>query len=178
MIVSFDVAAIIYLMALIEAWAIIIGGSLLLAFASIPWFAAMLPRWILSILSISVRVFALLAVLAIGLTEAEGWATAMTANSGSISRNISVMLQAITEALLFVACVYFIRRTLSNLVAGGAAAMCERSAAEAGVMLLPSIVFECGDSHVRLGFGRAGFAAGLAVFSEWLDRTYPVGACD
>ena len=63
-------------------------------------------------------------------------------------------------------------------VAGGAAAMCERSAAEAGVMLLPSIVFECGDSHVRLGFGRAGFAAGLAVFSEWLDRTYPAGACD
>ena len=122
-VIAFDAAAIIYLMALIEAWAIIIGGSLLLAFASIPWFAAMLPRWILSILSISVRVFALLAVLAIGLTEAQGWATAMAANSGSISGNISLMFQAITEALLFAASVYFIPRTLSNLVAGGAAAV-------------------------------------------------------
>ena len=63
-------------------------------------------------------------------------------------------------------------------VPGGAAAMCERAAAEAGVMLLPSTVFDCGDTHVRLGFGRAGFAEGLAVFSEWFDHTDPVGARD
>jgi P-type conjugative transfer protein TrbL len=120
---SFSAAAIIYLLTLIEAWSIIIGGPLLFAFASIPWAAAILPRWGLSILSVSVKVFALLAVIAIGLTEAQGWATAMAANSDSISGNISLMFQAITEALLFVACVYYIPRTLSNLVAGGAAAV-------------------------------------------------------
>ena len=123
MTLSFSAAAIIYLLTLIEAWSIIIGGPLLFAFASIPWAAAILPRWGLSILSVSVKVFALLAVIAIGLTEAQGWATAMAANSGSISGNISLMFQAITEALLFVACVYYIPRTLSNLVAGGAAAI-------------------------------------------------------
>src|SRR5208283_1123150 len=122
-VLAFDAAAIIYLLALVEAWAIIIAGPLLFAFASIPWFAAMLPRWGLNLLSISVKVFGLLGVLAIGLTEAQGWATAMAANAGSISGNISLMCQAITEALLFVACVYYIPRTLANLVAGAAAVM-------------------------------------------------------
>jgi P-type conjugative transfer protein TrbL len=120
---AFDAAAIIYLLALVEAWAIIIAGPLLFAFASIPWFAAMLPGWGLKLLSISVKVFGLLAVLAIGLTEAQGWTTAMAANSGSISGNVSLMFQAMTEAFLFGACVYYIPRTLSNLVAGGAAAV-------------------------------------------------------
>jgi aspartate/methionine/tyrosine aminotransferase len=55
----------------------------------------------------------------------------------------------------------------------GAAAMCERAAAEAGVMLLPSTVFSFGDAHVRLGFGRKAFAEGLAVFSDWFDATHP-----
>jgi aspartate/methionine/tyrosine aminotransferase len=58
-------------------------------------------------------------------------------------------------------------------VSEGAAAMCERAAAEAGVMLLPSGVFAYGDVHVRLGFGRASFAEGLAVFSGWFDATHP-----
>lgn len=58
----------------------------------------------------------------------------------------------------------------------GATAMCERAAAEAGVMLLPSTAFDFGDSHVRLGFGREAFDSGLAVFSDWLDATHPQGA--
>ena len=37
---------------------------------------------------------------------------------------------------------------------GDASAFCERLALAAGVMLLPSSVFEWGDSHVRFGFGR------------------------
>lgn len=63
-------------------------------------------------------------------------------------------------------------------IAGGATAMCEHLAVEAGVMLLPSTVFDHGDSHVRLGFGRSAFAEGLAVFSRWLDDAYPVGTDD
>ncbi len=54
----------------------------------------------------------------------------------------------------------------------GAAAMCGRAAKEAGVMLLPSSVFAYGDSHVRLGLGRATFADDLAVFSDWFDATH------
>jgi aspartate/methionine/tyrosine aminotransferase len=55
----------------------------------------------------------------------------------------------------------------------GATIMCERAAAEAGVMLLPSTVFSYGDAHVRLGFGREAFAEGLAVFSDWFEATHP-----
>jgi aspartate/methionine/tyrosine aminotransferase len=52
-------------------------------------------------------------------------------------------------------------------VAGSAAALCAR-AIEAGVMLVPSAVFGDGDSHVRVGFGRANLAAALARFAPVL----------
>lgn len=53
-------------------------------------------------------------------------------------------------------------------VEGGTRAACERIASEARIMLLPSSVFFAGDRHVRFGFGRAGFAAGLDALAEWL----------
>jgi aspartate/methionine/tyrosine aminotransferase len=46
---------------------------------------------------------------------------------------------------------------------GEALAFCERLATSAGVMLLPSSVFEWGDSHVRFGFGRRSFPEALAA---------------
>lgn len=56
----------------------------------------------------------------------------------------------------------------------GAAALCRRAVEEAGVMLLPSTVFEYGDGHVRIGLGRASFPAGLAALEAWLARA-PLG---
>ncbi|MFA4966037.1 MAG: aminotransferase class I/II-fold pyridoxal phosphate-dependent enzyme [Thermoleophilia bacterium] len=53
--------------------------------------------------------------------------------------------------------------------AEGASAFCRRLVDEAGVLLVPSSAFACGDAHVRFGLGRAGFAEGLAAFAEWLD---------
>ncbi|MDO8964814.1 MAG: hypothetical protein Q7W30_10040, partial [Coriobacteriia bacterium] len=53
-------------------------------------------------------------------------------------------------------------------VPGGVEAMCERAATEAGIMLLPSVVFGFGDEHVRFGLGRETFADGLAEFDAWL----------
>ena len=51
---------------------------------------------------------------------------------------------------------------------GDAAAFCERLALAAGVMLLPSSVFEWGDSHVRFGFGRTSFPEALAALERHL----------
>ena len=51
---------------------------------------------------------------------------------------------------------------------GDATAFCERLALAAGVMLLPSSVFEWGDTHVRFGFGRTSFAGALAVLERHL----------
>jgi aspartate/methionine/tyrosine aminotransferase len=52
--------------------------------------------------------------------------------------------------------------------ATGAGKLCQRLTAEAGVMMLPSTVFEHGDRHVRIGLGRASFKAGLDAVDEWL----------
>lgn len=139
--VSFTAAAIIYILAMIEVWAIMISGMLLIAFATIPWVAATLPTWGLSILSRSMKIFTMLAVLAVGLALAQGWATDMAASSGTISSNISRMLQAIVESLLFAACVYFVPNSLARLVAGssgsaiglGEALLASAAAAGAGL---------------------------------------------
>ena len=57
---------------------------------------------------------------------------------------------------------------------GGALAFCERLAEAAGVMLLPSRVFEWGDGHVRFGFGRRSFPEALAALDAYLpDRRGP-----
>jgi aspartate/methionine/tyrosine aminotransferase len=55
----------------------------------------------------------------------------------------------------------------------GTRAACDRLAAESGIMLLPSSVFDFGDSHVRLGFGRRGFAEGLDALARHVSRCPP-----
>ena len=52
---------------------------------------------------------------------------------------------------------------------GEASAFCEQLALSAGVMLLPSSVFEWGDSHVRFGFGRTSFSEALTALERHLQ---------
>ena len=52
----------------------------------------------------------------------------------------------------------------------GALAFCRRLVEEAGVVLLPSTVFDYGDAHVRFGLGRAAFGEGLQALAAWLER--------
>lgn len=53
---------------------------------------------------------------------------------------------------------------------GGIEALSQKLAAEAEVLLLPGGVYDAGDSHFRLGFGRRNFAKGLAALEAALDR--------
>ena len=53
--------------------------------------------------------------------------------------------------------------------AGGAAQLCRAMAEEAGILLLPSTVYDYGDSHVRIGLGRVAFPDALAAFDEYLN---------
>ncbi len=48
-------------------------------------------------------------------------------------------------------------------------AFCEKLVAETGIMLLPSRMFNYGDRHVRIGFGRDDFEEVLVRFSAYLD---------
>ena len=54
--------------------------------------------------------------------------------------------------------------------AEGALVFCRRLVEEAGVLLLPSTVFDYGDAHVRFGLGRVAFGEGLEAFEVWLER--------
>lgn len=47
---------------------------------------------------------------------------------------------------------------------------CERVVNESGVMLLPSTVYEYGNKHFRIGFGRENMPEALKKFEEYLDR--------
>lgn len=51
-----------------------------------------------------------------------------------------------------------------------AAAFCSKLLAATGIMLVPSTLFEFGDQHVRIGFGRDDLAAGLELLGEHLGR--------
>jgi aspartate/methionine/tyrosine aminotransferase len=56
-----------------------------------------------------------------------------------------------------------------RLVRGGSEAFCAAAVREAGIMLLPSTVFDYGDAHVRLGLGRRDFPEVLDELVSWLD---------
>ena len=47
--------------------------------------------------------------------------------------------------------------------------LCREAVNDAGVVLVPSSVFDYGDRHVRFGLGREAFSEALAVFDRFLD---------
>jgi aspartate/methionine/tyrosine aminotransferase len=51
---------------------------------------------------------------------------------------------------------------------GQAQTFCEGVAQRAGIMLVPSSVFEWGDGHIRFGFGRANFPEALEALEQFL----------
>jgi P-type conjugative transfer protein TrbL len=158
MVFAFAAASIIYLLALVEVWALIIGGSLLLAFAPLPWTWNIFPGWGLRVLGACVKTFFLIAVLAFGLNEAAGWTTGMASTSSGLATNASLMMQAVTESLLFVALVYYIPGIMASLVTGGAG-----TAITAGETILAGMVAEGASQAAGGGKALGGAAANAAA---------------
>jgi aspartate/methionine/tyrosine aminotransferase len=52
---------------------------------------------------------------------------------------------------------------------GSSEAFCARLVQDAGVLLLPSTVFDFGDEHIRFGYGRADLPEALAALEEFLS---------
>ncbi len=52
----------------------------------------------------------------------------------------------------------------------GTLELADTAVGEAGVMLVPSVMFGWGDRHLRLGLGREDFPDALEAFSYWLAR--------
>lgn len=49
---------------------------------------------------------------------------------------------------------------------------CDKLVAEAGIMLLPSKMFDYDDHHVRIGFGRENLSEVITVFNDYLNHNY------
>lgn len=56
---------------------------------------------------------------------------------------------------------------------GSATDFCEELLRELGVMLVPSPHFECGDAHLRFGYGRANLGEVLAMVEDYLAKASP-----
>ena len=54
---------------------------------------------------------------------------------------------------------------------GSSDAFCRRAVEEAGVLLLPSTIFDAGDSHLRVGFGRANLPEALAALDAFIGSS-------
>jgi hypothetical protein len=114
----FGISAIIYLLAQIECFALIVAASILLACAALPWTWDIFPGWGLTVLASILRIFFLLAVLALGLALARGWAADMSTGTGHLADNLAKMSQVTVESLLFAACVYILPSWLAAGVRG------------------------------------------------------------
>lgn len=134
MVVAFAIAAIIYLLALVQVWVLIIAASVLLAFAALPWTWHMFPGWGVSLLSVCFKIFFLLAILAVGLTEATGWTTAMAGASPTIVEDASIAVEAMLESLLFLGLIFYIPGLMSGLVLGAAGSVMNAGEALIGGM--------------------------------------------
>jgi P-type conjugative transfer protein TrbL len=132
---AFAIAAIILLLTEVWVWALIIGASVFLAFAALPWTWSMFPGWALTVLAACIKVFFLLCILAVGLNEAQGWTTAMAGASTSIVDDTSLMMEAIVESILFAGLVYYIPNLMAAMVSGAAAPALNAGEAMIGSML-------------------------------------------
>jgi aspartate/methionine/tyrosine aminotransferase len=61
--------------------------------------------------------------------------------------------------------------SLVRLSDGSASEFCDRAREQAGVLLVPSVVFDMDDHHVRVGLGRKNFAPGLDLLARMLEKT-------
>ncbi len=56
---------------------------------------------------------------------------------------------------------------------GSSEEFCSQAAEQAGVLLLPSTVFDAGDAHVRFGYGRLNLPKALGALDAWIDQRQP-----
>ena len=57
-------------------------------------------------------------------------------------------------------------------LAGSSEAFCERLVERAGVLLLPSTVFDAGDERVRFGYGRANLPEAVAALDAFVEEEF------
>jgi aspartate/methionine/tyrosine aminotransferase len=90
-----------------------------------------------------------------------------------IRSNLSLLGRFFTDNPRFATCVLPRAGSvcLARLETGEpASAFCKRIVEDAGIMVVPSSVFEFGDRHIRIGFGRKTFPDVLQRFEQFVAR--------
>jgi P-type conjugative transfer protein TrbL len=111
-------AAIMYFGALLEAAALVYGGSLVIAFSPLGWTFEIFMRWAVSLLGIAVKLAILLMTLAIGMVLANHWAIDIAATSTTFSTNLWNLLLIVVESLVFVYLVWKLPLRFTSLIGG------------------------------------------------------------
>lgn len=92
---------------------------------------------------------------------------ALDAAEAIFARNLAIIVESTAAARAFAGPGWRAPRAgsvaLVRLPGGSAEAFCEDAARRLGVVLVPSTMFDFGDSHVRLGLGRKGFSEGMRI---------------
>jgi aspartate/methionine/tyrosine aminotransferase len=63
--------------------------------------------------------------------------------------------------------------SFTRYLGGGSEAFCRDLVERAGILLLPSVLFDAGDEHVRFGYGRANLPEALTTLDAFLNEREP-----
>jgi P-type conjugative transfer protein TrbL len=144
MVLAWAGAAFIYLGTLLEAWWTVYAGPVLICFAALDSTAPMLLEWATRVLAIAIKIAVLLFVLAVGMGLAHGWGKQLAADSGKITTDFWLAVQALVESILFCYLVAKVPGAVTSVVGSAAFAFGESfmtgtaSAAGAGASAIGS----------------------------------------
>jgi type IV secretory pathway TrbL component len=105
-----------FLEVLIEAAALVVGLSILLPFATVRWTWPFFSGWASAVMATGVRLMFMLMVLALGLVLANSWTQSMVANSGAITTNTFLAVEAMVESFFFALVAWRIPRKMASYV--------------------------------------------------------------
>jgi P-type conjugative transfer protein TrbL len=111
-------AAIVYFGALLEAAALVYGGSLVIAFSPLGWTFEIFMHWVMSVLGIAVKLAILLMTLAVGMVLANEWTANIAATSTTFTTNVWNLLFVVAESLVFVYLVWKLPLRFTRLIGG------------------------------------------------------------
>jgi P-type conjugative transfer protein TrbL len=116
---AFLFIAIILLLCEVDLAGIIVIGSILLIFCALPWTLPTLHRYALTVLGLSMKLLALMAIIGVGLIEAARWQANLASTAATITQDIHNIILPAMEAILFVFLAYKVPNEVAGLVSGG-----------------------------------------------------------
>jgi P-type conjugative transfer protein TrbL len=162
---TFLCVALILLLCELEMAGVIVIGSILLIFCTLPWTLPTLHRYALTVLGLGMKLLALMAVVGVALIEAASWQAKLAATAPTIVNDIHNIMLPACEAVLFVFVAYAIPNKVAGLVSGGAGPSLGLGEAMMGAAAAggASIARAGAQKAALAGIGGAASAAGTAA---------------